>query len=71
MYFSIPSCIALIMVTPPLGIPTAKLYGNRNSANLDLNVCATCLAMSRRMAVGIPMGRSLEASLMSLWRQNK
>jgi len=58
IYFSIPSCIALMMVTPPLGIPTAKLYGSRYSANLDLKVCATCRAMICRMAVGIPIGRS-------------
>ena len=71
MYFSIARWIVLMMISLPLGIPTAKLYGRRYSASLALNTCATWRAIILLIAVGIPSGLSLVVSWGSLWRQNK
>ncbi len=71
MYFSILSCMALTMKSLPLGAPTAQLNGRRWRANFPRKVWATWLAIRRRMAVGIPRGRSLVVSLGSLWRQKR
>lgn len=40
-------------------------------ANLSFIVTAMWEAMILRMAVGIPIGRSLEGSVSSLWRQKR
>ena len=71
MNFSIDSCIVLIMKFIPLGIPTAKLYGKRCRANLSFHCFAICEAMMRRMADGIPIGRSFSKSSGSLCRQKR
>lgn len=63
---SIDSCMLLIMKSIPLGTPTAKLYGSRCRANLSFQCMAMCEAMMRRIAEGIPIGRSLRGSLGSL-----
>ena len=71
MYFSTDKDIALIIKSIPPLMPTAKLKGRRYCANLSFMVMAMCVASRRRMAVGIPMGRSFRRSFWSLWRQNR
>ena len=71
IYFSIARWVVLMIMSLPLGTPTAKLYGRRCSANLALKTCAMCRAITLLIAVGIPMGLSLVTSVGSLWRQNR
>lgn len=68
---SMESCIDLMMKSMPPLIPTAQLKGRRCSPNLSLRVMAMCEARMRRMAVGIPIGRSFDRFVGSLWRQKR
>ena len=62
MNLSTDKNIALIMKSMPPFTPTAKLKGKRYCANLSFIWIAMCVAIIRRIAVGMPMGRNFRKS---------
>ena len=65
MYFSTPFLIVEITMSHPPCTPTAKLYGSKSLANRGVNCFRSAIAVMRRIAEGIPNGRSLVLSFVS------
>jgi hypothetical protein len=61
------SCIALITKSLPLGMPTAWLYGRRWVENFSRREQTTWLAMSQRIAVGIPTSQEAKVDLINFY----